>query len=284
MIFTIAAIVLIVAGLVAWSRARSSAPAVSAPPATEALPSPEPAAAPRDIAEIKAELAGQRRTAYIPVTTAGDAPGAVSKFSGSPYLLPGEEWPACGNCGQPMQLFVQLAGDDLPPEAHSRVAPGEVLQLFYCTSEDPHCEDDCDAWAPWSNSTVARIVPAAWDAPAGPPLPEGLFPPLRITGWTVMDDYPGFDDLEDMGVRLSDADADTLGDEFPRIGDKLLGWPAWVQGMEYPSCRVCGTRMELLFQLDSEDNLPYMFGDSGAGHVTQCPEHRTELAFGWACY
>lgn len=41
--------------------------------------------------------------------------------------------------------------------------------------------------------------------------------------------------------------------------------------------------MELLFQIASEENLPYTFGDVGVGHVTQCPAHRERLAFGWAC-
>lgn len=66
-------------------------------------------------------------------------------------------------------------------------------------------------------------------------------------------------------------------------GDKLGGWPAWVQGVEYPDCPRCGARMALLFQLDSEENVPWMFGDVGCGHVTRCPAHPDEVAFGWAC-
>jgi uncharacterized protein YwqG len=65
-------------------------------------------------------------------------------------------------------------------------------------------------------------------------------------------------------------------------GDKLTGWPDWRQGVEYPACRACGGRMQLVFQLDSEDNLPYMFGRSGCGHLTQCPEHKDQLAFKFA--
>jgi len=38
-----------------------------------------------------------------------------------------------------------------------------------------------------------------------------------------------------------------------------------------------------LFQLASENNLPYMFGDAGIGHLTQSPENKEELGFGWAC-
>ena len=87
-----------------------------------------------------------------------------------------------------------------------------------------------------------------------------------------------------VGTALTDEEAEALAEQdFPRSGEKLRGWPAWVQSVEYPSCPECGRRMELLLQIDSEQNLPYMFGDAGIGHITQCPEHRDQLAFGWAC-
>ena len=41
--------------------------------------------------------------------------------------------------------------------------------------------------------------------------------------------------------------------------------------------------MALVFQVDSEDHVPFMFGDTGCGHVTQCPDHKDVVAFGWAC-
>ncbi|BAY43233.1 hypothetical protein SAMD00079811_08120 [Scytonema sp. HK-05] len=34
---------------------------------------------------------------------------------------------------------------------------------------------------------------------------------------------------------------------------------------------------------DSQNNLPFMFGDVGCGHITQCKTHKTQVAFGWAC-
>ena len=72
-------------------------------------------------------------------------------------------------------------------------------------------------------------------------------------------------------------------EEFPQVGDKLAGYPAWAQGIEYPDCPICRETMRLLFQIDSEDNLLYMFGDVGCGHITQCKMHKEQLAFGWAC-
>ena len=39
-----------------------------------------------------------------------------------------------------------------------------------------------------------------------------------------------------------------------------------------------------MHQLDSEDNVPHMFGDAGIGHILQCPDHPEQLSWGWACY
>ena len=66
-------------------------------------------------------------------------------------------------------------------------------------------------------------------------------------------------------------------------GEKLLGWPAWVQGVEYPNCQVCNKEMSFIFQVDSSRNFDYDFGDCGCGHITQCKEHKDQLTFGWAC-
>jgi len=90
----------------------------------------------------------------------------------------------------------------------------------------------------------------------------------------------------ELGVELRDVPIDMGVEELvakASPGDKPGGWPDWVQGAEYPACPTCGARMGLVFQLDSEDNLPTMFGDMGCGHVTQCSVHRDVLAFGWAC-
>ena len=87
-----------------------------------------------------------------------------------------------------------------------------------------------------------------------------------------------------MGVELADGEWEALAEGgYPRAGDKLAGWPYWVQDVEYPDCPKCGERMRLVFQIDSGDNLPFDFGDVGCGHVTQCTEHKGVLAFGWAC-
>lgn len=44
------------------------------------------------------------------------------------------------------------------------------------------------------------------------------------------------------------------------------------------------TAPELLFQVDSDVHIPFMFGDAGIGHITQNPDDANEVAFAWACY
>jgi hypothetical protein len=41
--------------------------------------------------------------------------------------------------------------------------------------------------------------------------------------------------------------------------------------------------MRYVFQYTG-DELPFMLGDSGIGHITQCPDHPEVVAFAWACH
>lgn len=288
----IAAGVAVVAGAL-WAirgRGPSAGPHLASPPPSRPTPaSPadkasdtvtDEATAPRGLDDLLAQLAAFRRVAYLPVVREGDGPAAASKFSGTPLLQPGEDWPECGHCGHPMQLFVQLAASEVPEPARGRIGAGNVFQLFHCINFGATCMGE--SWAPFDASTLARLVRIDGAVPARQ-VPEGRFPPKTIVGWTAADDYPGYDEMDDVAAEWSDDETDTLCDAFPLPGEKLLGWPLWVQSVEYPACRTCGERMEVLFQVDSEQNLPYMFGDAGIGHVTQCPNHPGELAFGWAC-
>jgi len=98
-----------------------------------------------------------------------------------------------------------------------------------------------------------------------------------------MDDLPNWEEQKMYGVELSDSEADEVSETYPRGGEKLMGWPCWIQGVEYPNCPECGSPMGHVFQIDSEGALPFMFGDVGIGHITLCPKHTSILAFGWAC-
>jgi uncharacterized protein YwqG len=255
------------------------------------------------IEKLKPWLARHLRPAWRPVTEDGDGPPTASKFCGTAWTGPDAPWPGCGHCKKPLQLFLQLDLGSLPEELGGRFGAG-LLQLFYCT------RDECQGyggWEPFADdlSRVRVVHPSGLCLNTPAPRQEGHFPTKRIVGWERFLDLPDPEEHEELGLKYTyDFDAGTLRLECPGLdfdltnpmkdcppeslaisetGDKLAGWPAWVQGVEYPHCPRCGKRIAHVFQVDSEDNIPFMFGDAGRGHITQCLDHKEVVAFGWAC-
>lgn len=243
-------------------------------------PSPAPKEANKPQLPSEEKLRPHKRRAWKPIVAPGDGSPGASKFSGSVLVPAGARWPTCPNCGNPLQLFVQLNAADFP-EAAPWPWPRGLLQLFYCTNGDPLCEVDCEAYFPFSRSTLLRVLDLGTPTEVAA-LPAANFASLRITGWTEIDDLPHPEESASRAFNESELDA-ICEAGYPRAGDKLLGWPAWVQGVEYPNCPTCRKPMEYLFQIDSEDNVPHMFGDVGCGHISFCGEHPNVLAFAWAC-
>lgn len=225
-----------------------------------------------------------KRTAYLPeVELHPQTFSSVSKFGGYPYLRHEKDWPVCSNCQNHMQLFLQLNMETLPINKEEG-----LIQLFYCTNDEPCCSDDLEAYFPFSKAVVCRRIEVLEDSAQIKPNLEEVFTEKHIISWEAIDDYPHYEEYEALGIQLDIPDevdelmyVKELG--LPVGGDKLFGWPLWVQSVEYPFDRKTKTQMELLFQIDSEVNLPYMFGDAGIGHLTQSPDDKGELGFGWAC-
>jgi hypothetical protein len=192
--------------------------------------------------------------------------------------------------------------DKLPPELEGRFGGG-LLQLFYCVN------GDCSAngWEAFSSGKLVRMIDPAEEPEAdrvSPEPPREPFPLRAITGWRKVTDHPHPPEHDLLGVsyafdfkrhvvRVECPSAGVSIDNLPMSapeglsialpGDKLAGWPLWVQGVEYPTCPRCDRVMQLVLQVDSEDNVPFMFGDVGTGHITQCPVHTDTVTFAWAC-
>lgn len=233
--------------------------------------------------KLPTEILSYKRPTWIPIVEDGDGHLLDSKFAGTPCLLPDEEYPLCPNCEEPLQLFLQLNLEQIPDQLKGEFGEG-LIQLFYCTNLDLECDVVCEAFFPFSKSVVARLIKIQnQNVTASNVKPENPFPPKRIIGWNELEDYVGYVEGKEMGIELDDDDWDIINEEFPRTKDKLSGWACWIQGLEYPNCRICSETMRFVFQLDSDVNLPFEFGDLGIGHLTQCPIHKEELAFGWAC-
>lgn len=227
-------------------------------------------------------LSKYKRKAYLPKTQDNQNEFSTSsKIGGFPYLRNEDDWPVCPNCKKNMQLFLQLNLNDLP----ERQDKG-LIQLFYCTTDEPHCESDLEAFFPFSKAVNCRKIDINGESSLIKPDLQEVFSEKVIIDWNPVDDYPHFEEHEQLGIELDDDIYELMEEKeigLPIEKDKLFGWPYWVQSVEYPFDRKTETQMELLFQLDSEDNLPYMFGDAGIGHLTQSPDNKDELGFGWAC-
>jgi Domain of unknown function (DUF1963) len=185
-----------------------------------------------------------------------------------------------------MALFLQLNLSTLPGELGGELGSG-LLQMFYCVSRR-ECTTRGEGWLePFSPYQLLRRFSPG---PSGPPpvLPrfDHEVPARRITGWQPVEDYPDRTEWANFGIDADDDAADAMSDlEYrPQQRDKLLGWPSWPQYMDYPKCRVCGRDLWLVFQLESDQNVKWMFGDDGNGHITCCPDHPEELAFQWSSY
>ncbi len=225
-----------------------------------------------------------KRIAYIPIIKESELEFSVkSKIGGFPYLRNQDDWPVCPNCSKNMPLFLQLNLEDLPIKKDKG-----LIQLFYCTSEEPHCESDLEAFFPFSKAVVCRKIQIEKNTSIITPNIDEIYDEKLIIGWEMKNDYPHPEEYHRLGINLEiEDDVYDLMEEreigLAIEGDKLFGWPYWVQSEEYPSDRNTGTTMDLLFQLSSEDNLQYMFGDAGIGHLTQSVDDQNELGFGWAC-
>ena len=148
--------------------------------------------------------------------------------------------------------------------------------------------------------------PASADAAPGAAPPPALFPATSVVGWDRTEDFPHLEEQEEMGLRSEyrfgpggtryrlhlDAEGWSSGwiREEPESllphaghGDKLGGWAAFAQGVEHPSCPDCGEPMAFLFQLESDDHLPVLFGDVGTAHLHRCARHPARVALSWAC-
>jgi uncharacterized protein YwqG len=229
-------------------------------------------------------LENYKRTAFIPQTSIVDREhSSDSKIGGLPYLRSDNDWPICPNCKKHMQLFLQLDLSKLPVKNSSG-----LIQLFYCTSNEPLCESELEAFFPFSKAVECRKIEIQGKSKLVDPKIDEIFEEKRIIQWVPKTDYPHFEEYGLLGIDIEvDDDVYSLMEErnigLPLQGDKLFGWPYWVQSVEYPRDRSTKNLMELLFQLDSEVNLPHMFGDAGIGHLTQSLDNDNELGFGWAC-
>ncbi len=225
-----------------------------------------------------------KRLAYKPITeTRKPTFDSLSKIGGYPYLHQVGDWPLCANCKKHMQLFLQLNLDSLPEKRQKG-----LLQFFYCTSRHPDCQNLLESHKAFSPGALIRTIPEPeQESKTLIPDMKNIFPEKIITSWSVFQDYPSLEELQELGIEIPYDDYFLLEEKqvgIPFPGDKVFGWPLWLDQLNYPYCRKNHSRMESVFQFCSNDHLPWHFSDSGIGHVHESIDGSNEFAFEWSCH
>ncbi len=232
-----------------------------------------------EVIRFLTKLEHLKRTTWIPVIEAGDGERTDSKISGVPWLSKDEEWPICPRCKKEMQFFLQVNLDHSPSEVKNRHGTG-ILQMFYCTNFPCRAEGA----RPFTNTELIRIIhPTGEPKDVEMPDFEWKFPPKKVVDWIAQDDYPTHNDDDVLsGENLDDNELKLLTiSGYSLRGEKLSGYPHWKDWSNRPKCPACQKKMELLFQVESERLIPHNFGDAGTGWISQCPDHKETVAFGW---
>ena len=236
---------------------------------------------PRDILSI---LKKSKRIAFIPQTEEKQAAYTTeSKFGGLPYLNKESDWCICSGCNRPMSLFVQLNLEETPIKYANNKG---LLQVFYCTTLT--CNLANENYVPFNAGVVVRRLEVNTEQCAIlTQLPDGLmiFPENRINKWSKVEDYPHPESYHTLDIIWNETTNDILEDFEPAIeGDKIGGYPAFVQGHQIVFDPEDNTPYTFLMQIDSQDNLPFMFGDMGRAYVCYHPQKPDKLALFWQSY
>lgn len=246
------------------------------------------------------------RITWIPIVRNGDGTLLDSKFGGIPLTTEASSWPACPRCHKKMTFFFQLNLSTLP--AKCPLTPSnDLIQLFYCTNEEDEqsCEFVFVSDFPFSPCAVVRRIAIDSAQSESSFNDRQVMDRVRtITGWRALKDYPSPPEHDELGLLwnfslpedslsleckqldliINDVDIEFAEKKLHkcRTGDKLLGWPNWIQGADYPKCPICNRMMSFIFQIASEENLNFMFGSSGTAYIFACDTHKSSFAFNWS--
>jgi len=168
-----------------------------------------------------------------------------------------DNWPACSGCQMPMTLFLQLDLETVPPVLQGKFGAG-LLQLFYATCSafgvDPVTRRGLILCSqPEPRHFVRVLHPDVDGVLRSQPDGKGI-EPQAIMGWTPKKEHPGMLEYARLGYweyfssshEQNDESDFNLSVQFPGLsGDKLDGWPYWLDFLQYPSCPTCGKPMAL---------------------------------------
>lgn len=204
-------------------------------------------------------------------------PVEASKIGGEIIWPADEEWPRCPQHDTPYVSLMQIVKAESPVLGFR--PDSDVFQLVWC----PHSHDEHQGLPAhrclWRSAQSARDSQyhgrGAGAIPYAPGLDLGQFVPtqcrlrpeevielpqldeltpdtqLQVRSWDKSR-IPGFDEWRARSPHIPCS----LGEWFymteltPLGGTKIGGYPDWIQGKEYPTCR-CGRRMQHLLSIAS---------------------------------
>jgi uncharacterized protein YwqG len=208
-----------------------------------------------------------------------------SRFGGTPLLPAGCAWPVT-RAGQPLSFLAQISTADIQVPAGNPDLPADtLLAFFYEAKEQRGWGFDPADQQFWKVIAVPKVSGVA----AVPP-PEALpFPAYRMLPRTVrtIPDYgepalagldADYDDFERMPAELDQGDAAPW--------HRMFGWPDLVQNPMQLQCQLASNGIYvggskgyrnpraaelapgaadwlLLLQLDTDDDIGWMWGDAG---------------------
>lgn len=223
-----------------------------------------------------------------------------SYVGGRPFLPTGASWPTDDDRHE-LVFLAQVNFQEVP-----HLGPGwprDGLLQWFCGDDDTYGLDWDDAGQPRPEAGgFVRWVPAQQlgSPEGGPdgPVPEAEFSPLLTTGpvavrFRLDRDLPSFNEVYESGGERWEALADaydelSVDDDFsPAGGDKVGGWPNFVQAATFPASERPAARAVL--QLDAETGAFSEWGDVGCAHVVGVPSELAEgdlssFVWDWACY
>lgn len=275
--------------------------------------------------ELVTRLSPHRRTAWAPIMGSKGEAGTYGQFGGVPRLAPNEEWPCCRGCRSRMTLVLEVDLDKAPEPFQRKVGPEGIFQFFYCQND--HCSIN-SPWEPFHGNNLTRLLNGPNDRTAE--RSPSRYEAVAINGWIPLEEGPTWEERPCLDIDREFLQSDMFSvfsnmagcsslteaqegyysrvyeyfqltperaqDLFRYVntlsGDKLLGWPSWSQGVEYPDCPECGRQMEMLVQINNDGYLEaepgstsalgQLFAADGNGHIYHCPGHN-RFTFGWAC-
>ena len=204
-----------------------------------------------------------RLCALPDLRVAGGAPGA-SRLGGYPSLEDPSAWPRCGLCREPMTFLAELVASELSGLLEPLPFEGR-LQIFACPN--------CDRPEHFTSGRCVRQI--GLDAVVATTLPdEGphwsrfMIPKRSIVGWRVARDTPDIDEVNQLCDHDIEEASELLAERGHRHrGEKVSGWPSWIQDIDYGECDVCpGTALVFVMQLAAA-----ALAEESALYVLRCP-------------